>query len=136
MPSIIRLTLFRLIRNNALSCQVHLIDRSVTVCLHIQHAPRLVSTLLEADVGPFEVLNVRQVLELCLKSEVTLKVYFKQTVAMTIMKVYFRRAKCDHGLCFFSIFKVLGLNLNRKQRGTSNFSPKGLLSTSFCPILS
>ena len=56
----------------------------------------MVSTLLEADVGPFEVLNVRQVLELCLKSEVTLKVYFKQTVAMTIMKVYFRWAKCDH----------------------------------------
>ena len=58
----------------------------------------MVSTLLEADVGPFEVLNVRRVLDLCLKSEVTLNVYFKQTVAMAIMKVYFRWAKCGHDL--------------------------------------
>ena len=50
----------------------------------------MVSTLLEAEVGPFEVLNVRQV--------VTMKVYFKQTVAAATMKVYFRRAKCDHDL--------------------------------------
>ena len=56
----------------------------------------MVSTLLEADVGPFEVFNVRQVLELC--PEVTLKVYFKQTVAMAIMKVYFRTAKYDYAL--------------------------------------
>ena len=52
---------------------------------------------LEADVGPFEILHVHQVPTLGLKSEVTLKVYFKQTVAMAIMKVYFRRAKCNHG---------------------------------------
>ena len=58
----------------------------------------MVSTLPEEDVGPFEVLNVSQVLDLYLKSEVTLKVYFKQTVAMVIMKVYFCWAKCDHGL--------------------------------------
>ena len=58
----------------------------------------MVSTLLEGDVGPFEVLNVCLVLEPCLKSEVTLKVYFKQTVAMAIMKVYFRCAKYDHRL--------------------------------------
>ena len=32
----------------------------------------MVTTLLEADVGPCELLNVRQVLTLCLKSEVTL----------------------------------------------------------------
>ena len=57
----------------------------------------MVATLLEADVGLFELLNVRQVLTLGLKSEITLKVYFKQTVAMAIMNVYFRRAKCDHG---------------------------------------
>ena len=48
----------------------------------------MVSTLLEADVGPFEVLNVRWVLELCPKSEVTLKLYFKQMVAMAIIEVY------------------------------------------------
>ena len=59
----------------ALSRQVHLIGRSVTV-LFAQHAPSVVSTLLEADIGPFEILNVGRVLELCLKSEVTLKVYF------------------------------------------------------------
>ena len=35
-----------------------------------------------------------------LKSEVTLKVHFKQTVAMAIMKVYFRWPMCDHGLSF------------------------------------
>ena len=58
----------------------------------------MVSTLLESDVGPFEVLNVRRVLELCLKSEVALKVYFKQTVAIAIMKVYFHWVKFDHGL--------------------------------------
>ena len=33
--------------------------------------------LKQAEVGPFELLNVRQVLTLCPKSEVTLKVYFK-----------------------------------------------------------
>ena len=55
----------------------------------------MVLTSLEEDVGPFEVLKVCRVLELCLKSEVTLKVYFKQTVAMAIMKVYFRWSKCD-----------------------------------------
>ena len=44
-----------------------------------------------SDVGPFEVLNVRRVLELCLKSGVTLK-----AVTMAIMKVYFRWAKCDY----------------------------------------
>ena len=49
----------------------------------------LIDTLLEADVGPFEILNVRWVLALCLKSEVTLKVYFKHMVAMAIMKVFF-----------------------------------------------
>ena len=49
----------------------------------------MVSTLLEADVGPFEVLNVRRVLKRCIKLKVTLKVYFKQTVAMAIMRVYF-----------------------------------------------
>ena len=65
----------------------------------------MVSTLLEADVGPFEVLNVRRVLELCLKSEVTLKVYFKHTVAVAMVKVYFRWAKCDHGL-FFARFII------------------------------
>ena len=43
-------------------------------------------------------INVRQVMTLCPKSEVTLKVNFKQTVAMAIMKVHFRWAKCDHGL--------------------------------------
>ena len=58
----------------------------------------MISTLLEADVGPFELLNVRQVLALGLKSEVTMKVYSKRTVAMVIMEVYFRRAKCDHSL--------------------------------------
>ena len=58
----------------------------------------MVSTLLEIDLGPFELLNVRQVMTLCPKSEVTLKVNFKQTVAMAIMKVHFRWAKCDHGL--------------------------------------
>ena len=36
-----------------------------------------VPTLLETDTGLFQVLNVRRVLKLCLKSEVTLKVYFK-----------------------------------------------------------
>ena len=36
---------------------------------------RVVSTLLEVDISPFELLNVRQVLTLGLKSEVTLKVY-------------------------------------------------------------
>ena len=64
----------------------------------------MVSTLLESDVGSFEVLNVRQVLELCLKSEVTLKVYFKQTVAMAIIKVNFHLTKCDHGLTRVIIF--------------------------------
>ena len=42
---------------------------------------------LEADVSPFEFLHVHQVLMLGLKSEVTLKEYFKQTVAMAIMSV-------------------------------------------------
>ena len=37
----------------------------------------MVSTLLEADV-----VNVHRVLELCLKSEITLKVYFMRTVAI------------------------------------------------------
>ena len=46
----------------------------------------MVSTLIEADVGLFEVLNVRWVLERCLKSEVKLKVYFKQTVSMAILR--------------------------------------------------
>ena len=58
----------------------------------------MASTLLEAEVGPFDVLNVCRVLEFCLKSEVTLKIIFKQMVAMAIMKVYFRWARCDHGL--------------------------------------
>ena len=58
----------------------------------------MVSTLLQADVGPFEVLNVCRVLERCLKPEVLLKVYIKQVVAMVITKVYFRLAKCEHGL--------------------------------------
>ena len=58
--------------------------------LFAQHAPSMVSTLLEADVEPSDVLNVRRVQVLCLKSEVTLEVYFKQTVAIVIMKVYFR----------------------------------------------
>ena len=58
----------------------------------------MVSTLLELDVGSFELLNVRQVLTLGPKSEFTLKVYFKQTVAVALTKVYFRWAKCDHGL--------------------------------------
>ena len=46
-----------------LSRYVHVIDSSVTVCLH---AHSVVSTLFEADldVGPFEVLNVRRVLAL------------------------------------------------------------------------
>ena len=50
-----------------------LIDRSVTVCLRSM-LQAVVSTLLEAEVGPFELLNVRQVLTLCPKSEVTVKV--------------------------------------------------------------
>ena len=62
---------------------ISLIDESITICLR------------ESDVGPFEVLNVCRVLELCLKSKVTPKVYFKQTVAIAIMKVYFRWTKCD-----------------------------------------
>ena len=57
--------------------QISLVDRSVTVCLH---APGVVSIVAEVD--PFEVLKVRRVSELCLKAEVTLKVYFKKTVAM------------------------------------------------------
>ena len=40
-----------------------------------------VSTLLEADIGPFEVLNVGRLLEYWLKSGVTLNVYFKLAVA-------------------------------------------------------
>ena len=59
----------------------------------------MVSTLLEADVGPFEVLNMSLVPEFFLKSKVTLKVYFYQTVAMAIMKVYFYRVKYDYGQC-------------------------------------
>ena len=43
-------------------------------------------------------------LQLCLKSEVTLKVFFKQTVAMAITKVCFRWAKCDHGLILKIVF--------------------------------
>ena len=44
----------------------------------------MVLTLLEAGVGLFEVLNMHEVLTLCLKAEVTL--HFKQMVAMAIMK--------------------------------------------------
>ena len=64
-----------------------LIDRSGTVCLHNVLD---LTTLLGSDIGPFAVLNVRWVLEICLKSEVTLKVYFKQTVPMVIMIAYIR----------------------------------------------
>ena len=67
--------------------QMSLIDRSGTVCLHNVLD---LTTLLGSDIGPFEVLNVRWVLEICLKSEVTLKVYFKQTVPMVIMIAYIR----------------------------------------------
>ena len=59
----------------------------------------MVSALPEADVGPFEVLNMRRMLELCRKLEVT------QTTAIAVMKVYFRLAKCDHGL-MLSIFNI------------------------------
>ena len=58
----------------------------------------MVLTLIEVDVDPFEVLNMHLVLELCVKLEVTLKVYFKQMVTLAIMKVHSHRAKCDHGL--------------------------------------
>ena len=67
--------------------QMSLIDRSGTVCLHNVLD---LTTLLGSDIGPFEVLNVRRVLEICLKLEVTLKVYFKQTVPMVIMIAYIR----------------------------------------------
>ena len=60
---------------------ISLIDESITICLRESFA--------------FEVLNVCRVLELCLKSKVTPKVYFKQTVAIAIIKVYFRWTKCD-----------------------------------------
>ena len=76
----------------------------------------MVSTLLETDIGPFEVLNVRQVLTLCPKLEVTLKVYFKQTVAMAIIKVYFRWAKCDHGHRCWYCMGVHLLVINRKNK--------------------
>ena len=42
----------------------------------------MVSTLLEADVGPFELLHVYTPGADAWSAEVTLKVYFKQTVAI------------------------------------------------------
>lgn len=45
----------------------------------------LVSILHEANIGPFDVLNVRRVIELYLKSDFILKVYFNQTLATPCM---------------------------------------------------
>ena len=47
--------------------QISLIDRSVTVCLRSILQTNVASTLLESNVGAFEVLNVRRIPGLCLK---------------------------------------------------------------------
>ena len=64
------------------------------------HAPIVVSTLLEADVGMCELLNVPQVLTLCPESEITLKVYFVKVDGSYGYNesMYFPWAKCYHGI--------------------------------------